>query len=80
MRKRIFFLQPGNTRIEARNMRNRNIEVFVVALDDPTKQSVANMNEAQEIATDPDNSHVYRVRTASETNAAADQLIRWICQ
>ncbi|CAD5110740.1 DgyrCDS110 [Dimorphilus gyrociliatus] len=73
-------VNAGNTRNEARNMRQRNIEVFVVALDDPQKQSVANMNEANEMASDPDSSHVYRVRRENEVNQAADQLISWICQ
>jgi len=73
-------INPGNTRTEARNMRQRGIEVFVVALDDPDRQTVANMAEVQEIASDPDNSHVYRVRRESEVNSAANQLINWLCQ
>lgn len=61
-------------------MRQRGIEVFVVALDDPDTQALANMREAQEIASDPDNSHLYRVRRESDVNSAADQLINWMCQ
>lgn len=61
-------------------MRQRNIEIFVVALDDPVKRTVANMNEAQEIASDPDNSHIYRVRREGEVKTASDRLINWMCQ
>jgi len=67
-------INSDNTATEARVARQRHIEVYVAAVSDSV-----NMGEVNDIANDPDSTHVVRIRGQNDVQNAAKQLLDRMC-
>ena len=63
-----------NTPVEAEAARDADIQVYVVAIGDE-----ADMNEAEDMATNPDSSHVFQLPNVDKVNVIADDLLQELC-
>lgn len=68
-------IQESNTGREAQSARDDGIELFVVAVG-----RSPGLGEINDIASDPDSEHVYRVRDVSEVEQQAQSLLDALCQ
>jgi collagen type VI alpha len=64
-----------NTVREAEQAKNAGIEIFTVASGENI-----DLNEMNEVASDPDSEHVYRVRDVNEVDSVSGQLLDRLCQ
>ena len=60
---------------EAEAARRQNIELFSVAVGE--NPNLADLNP---VASDPDSEHVYQMRTLTDVDRTANQLLDYLCQ
>ena len=68
-------VNQGNTKTEAEHAQQNNVKMYVAAVTDR-----ANMVEVNDIASDPDSTHVVKVRNNNEVRGAAKQLLDQLCE
>ena len=64
----------GSVTIEMQQIESQNIEVFSIAIG-----KSPNLRELNEIASNPDNTHVFTVTDETEVNSAVDRLLTQLC-
>ena len=67
--------QASNTRREAEQAKNRDIEIYVVAVGPEP-----NMSEINDMASDPDSDHVIEARRPEDVESAASDLLNKLCE
>ena len=68
-------IRPSQTVPNARILKDNGVEIYTIAIGDQV-----DMNEINGIASDPDSTHVYVVRTVNDVDPVADRLLARLCQ